>query len=125
MIESIAVELFVAGRRLVVVSVYFPGSGDARTLSLFRRNLGILSDLGADVLIGGDLNSRHTFWGCQGMNAAAAVLFQETIGGDMSLYYPDAPTHFPHSGATPSTIDLVLFFRIRIPLLSFVSKEIQ
>ena len=61
-IESIAVELLMAGGRLVVVSVYFPGSGDARTLSLFRRDLGTLSDLGVDVLIGGDLNSRHTFW---------------------------------------------------------------
>ena len=108
MIESISVEVFVAGRRLVVVSVYFPGSSDARTLSLFRRDLETLSDLGADMLIGEDLNYRHTFCGCQGMKAAGIVLFQETIGGDMFPYSPDAPTHFPHSGATASTIDLVL-----------------
>lgn len=33
-IESIAVELYVFGRRLVVASVYFPGSNDPRVLSL-------------------------------------------------------------------------------------------
>ena len=33
---------------------------------------------------------------------------ERTIGGDMFLYSPDTSTHFPHSGATPSTIDLVL-----------------
>ena len=60
------------------------------------------------MLIGGDLNSRHIFWGCQGMNAAGTVLFQKTIGGDIFLYSPDTPTHFPHYGATPSTINLVL-----------------
>ena len=107
-IESIAVELFLSGRRLVIVSVYFPGSSDPRTLSLYRRDLEILSGLGTDVLIGGDLNARHPFWGCAGTNAAGTVLFQEAIGGDMFLHFPDSPTHFPHSGSTPSTLDLLL-----------------
>ena len=74
-IESIAVELFVSGRRLVIVSVYFPGSSDPRVLSLYRKDLEILSGLGADVLIGGDLNSRHPFWRCASTNSAGTVLF--------------------------------------------------
>ena len=74
-IESIAVELFVSGRRVVIVSVYFPGSSDPRVLSLYRKDLEILSGLGADVLIGGDLNSRHPFWRCASTNSAGTVLF--------------------------------------------------
>ena len=86
-IESIAVELFVSGRRLIIASVYFPGSGDPRVLSLYRKDLEILSDLGTNLLIGGDLNSRHPFWGCVGTNAAGTVLFQEAIGCDFFVLF--------------------------------------
>ena len=106
--ESLAIELFLSGRRLVIVSTYFPGSVDPIVLSNYRRDLELLSELGPNVLIGGDLNSRHSFWGCTGTNAAGTILFQEVIGGDMFLHFPDSPTHYPHSGRTPSTLDLIL-----------------
>ena len=113
-IESIAVELHVSGRRLVA-SVYFPGSNDPRVLSLYRKDLEVLSGLGTDVLIGGDLNLRHPFWGCVGTNSAGTILFQEAIGGDMFLHFPDSPTHYPHSGSTPSTLDLLLTKGFPVP----------
>ena len=63
--------------------------------------MGVLSDLGANVLICGDFNPRHPFWGCAGTNPAGTVLFQEVTGSDMLL-------HFPSSGATPSRLDLAM-----------------
>ena len=49
------------------------------------------------------------------MIAAATVLFQEVIGGDMFLHFPDSPTHFPHSGSTQSTLDLMLSKDFPVP----------
>ena len=68
------------------------------------------------MIIGGDLNSRHPFWGCKGTNAAGAILFQEAMGGDMFLHFPVSPTHCPHSGSTPSTLDLLLTKGFPIPV---------
>lgn len=107
-VEAIALKLNIGGRRIIVVAVYFPGSYDPEVLRLYRLDLQTLSDLGSNVILGGDLNSRHSFWGCQRSNPAGNILFQEVMCGDLSLFFPDSPTHFPASGHTPSVIDGVL-----------------
>lgn len=38
----------------------------------------------------------------------AVYLFSLQQNNDFMIYHTDEPTHFPHSGRTPSTIDLVL-----------------
>ena len=60
-IEALAIELHLANRQLIVVSAYFPGSSDPLVLSTFRKDLEVLSDLGPNLLIGGDFNSRYPF----------------------------------------------------------------
>lgn len=107
-IEAIAIEIYVNGRRVVIVSAYFPGSNDADVLASFRSDLRILGGLGANVIVGADWNARHSFWGCQRSNAAGEILFQETMSGGFTIDAPNTPTHFPSSGATPSIIDAVL-----------------
>lgn len=115
-IEAMAVEVSLSNQKLVVVSSYFPGSSDPRVLSQYRRDLQTLSGLGSNVVIAGDFNSRHSYWGCARSNAAGTILFQEIMGGDLMLHFPDSPTHFPHSGRTPSTLELVLTKGFPVPV---------
>lgn len=103
-------EVWLGGRRVVFVSIYFPGSSNPVVLAQFRTDIRLLLSLGSDVIIGGDFNCRHGFWGCQRSNAAGKVLFQKVISSDCldEDVFPDSPTHFPDSGRTPSTLDFML-----------------
>lgn len=56
----------------------------------------------------GDLNARSTAWNCLRNNSAGDVLFNLNIRSHFFVYHPNSPTHNPHSGATPSTIDILL-----------------
>lgn len=107
-VEAIAMRLCIGGRRLVVVATYYPGSNDPLSSTPYVKDLRTLASLGLNVILGGDFNSRHSFWGCQRSNQVGNTLFHELIGGEFSIFFPDSPTHFPASGGTPSTIDFVL-----------------
>lgn len=107
-IEAIAIRLCIDGRRLVVAATYYPGSDNPADLNMFVEDLHTLELLGANVILGGDFNSRHSFWGCQRANQSGNTLFREIMSGDFSIFPPDSPTHFPATGNTPSTIDFIL-----------------
>lgn len=108
-IESVAVEILNCGRKLTLVSAYFPGSSGPLSLSDFDSDLDILLNLSSDVMICGDLNSKHSFWNCSRNNQSGQLLFQKFNQQDFLIYHPDSCTHFPsQNGSNPSTIDLIL-----------------
>lgn len=56
----------------------------------------------------GDLNARHTSWNCVKNNTAGNRLYELQNRSHFLIHNTPSPTHFPHSGKTPSTIDLLL-----------------
>ena len=94
-VEAIALEVFLGTRRVTFVSIYFPGSSNPLTLEHFRADIRLLLSLSPNVILEGDFNCRHGFWGCQRSNSAGRVLFLEVTGGDCSIFFPGSPTHFP------------------------------
>lgn len=59
-------------------------------------------------MIFGDFNARHYSWNCSKTNKAGNVLYALQQTNNFMIFYPAEHTHHPHSGQTPSTIDLVL-----------------
>lgn len=59
-------------------------------------------------LIFGDFNARHSSWNCVTNNQAGFVLNNLQQNHPFMVFNTAEHTHFPHSGQTPSTIDLLL-----------------
>lgn len=74
----------------------------------FKNDIQILLNAYSKAVIGTDLNARHTFWGCSSNNGAGDVLFHELMGNTVDVHFSPDPTHYPHDGSTPSTIDIIL-----------------
>lgn len=56
----------------------------------------------------GDFNAKHSSWNCNNNNRAGNVLFALQQSSQFMIFHTSDHTHFPHSGQTPSTIDLLL-----------------
>lgn len=102
-IENISVAVNLNHRDIIITSAYSP-----RHTAHFVHDIGLLSYDGKETIILGDLNAKHSAWNCPANNAAGTELQNFLDSSAYVLLAPDAPTHYPHSGATPSTIDLLL-----------------
>jgi len=65
------------------------------------------------VVLVGDLNSKHVTWNNATMNRNGWTLLSYCINNDITLNYPDQPTHFPYN-SNPSVLDLALSKRCSI-----------
>lgn len=107
-IEACSAEVETPSGWITFVVAYFPGSRNDTSLRGFRHDMQLLMDLYSKAVIAGDFNARHSYWGCSRANAAGNVMFQKLMGSQAELHFPPSPTHFPHDGGTPSTIDLIV-----------------
>lgn len=106
-VETCAIKLLSADGWISVVVAYFPGVRDGVSVSDFKTDIQLLFDSYPKAVIGTDLNAKHPYWGCLNGNSAGNVLFHELMGNSFEVHFPSEPTHHPHDGSTPSTIDLV------------------
>lgn len=67
----------------------------------------LLCHLFAFIILG-DLNAKHTSWDCNKNNAAGNSLFTLQQSEQFMVFHTTEHTHYPHSGATPSSIDLMV-----------------
>lgn len=102
-IENISVLLETNSGVLRVTSAYSPTYNRA-----FSDDIGLLLSSTDDTLVFGDFNARHTSWGCVNDNNAGIALFQTSMQLNLFILHAASPTHYPHSGGTPSNIDLLL-----------------
>jgi len=100
-LEATAICLYLQNhRRLLFVSAY-----------LLPTSILPLSDLDSiftqhDLAIPvGDLNSKHAAWHNMSGNRNSRILPSYCVNKDITLNYPDQPTHFPHN-STPSVLDI-------------------
>lgn len=102
-IEKISVAVTMNHREITIINAYSP-----RHTPHFIRDIRLMSNACNETIVVGDFNARHTDWNCLSNNIAGTELSNFLDTSDFILHSPGSPTHFPHSGATPSTIDLFI-----------------
>lgn len=102
-IENISVEISINNIQTTITSAYCP-----RTSPHFSNDLLLLTSLSTNYMIFGDFNAKHTSWNCRSNNVSGNALFSLQQNSDFMIYHTDSHTHFPHSGQSPSTIDLLI-----------------
>lgn len=102
-IENISIEITAGSRKLIIVSAYNPHFS-----THFASDIEIIANNDSEIAIFGDMNAKHPAWNCSKPNSAGKILHNFINSSDFTLISPDEATHHPHSGATPSTIDLLI-----------------
>lgn len=59
-----------------------------------RRDFAILTSSQMPSFIAGDLNSKHTAWGCRTSNFKGITLLNYSTNADIQIHSPSSPTHF-------------------------------
>lgn len=95
--ESMAVKI---GNKIIVAIYILPNA------NLDISELKEIMDLGKNVVIAGDFNCHHTNWNCNITNRNGLLLQQTADRKNFIIKAPLTHTHIPHSGNTPSIIDL-------------------
>lgn len=102
-IENVSIELIVNGKNTTITAAYSP-----KYTNQFRNDIELICPNNKHFIILGDLNAKHPSWNCSSANKAGTVLFDTINSNNFYLQHTDEPTHLPHAGTTPSTIDVVL-----------------
>jgi Reverse transcriptase (RNA-dependent DNA polymerase)/Endonuclease-reverse transcriptase len=107
-LECIGISVNSATGPINFISTYRPGGrSTADDIAKFRSDINLLTSSRTSFFICGDLNARHSSWGCSRANAAGDVLFE--CSGDFAVYYPPSHTRIPlNRRQRPSTLDIVL-----------------
>lgn len=112
-IENISVEIQLGQKMITITSAYNP-----QPSTHFANDFNILTNQCNEALLFGDYNAKHTAWNCVTCDATGKTLHDLIDGSEFILYAPDSPTHYPHAGSTPSTIDL-LISNTTLPIMNF------
>lgn len=102
-IENLSVEIILNNSPICITVAYSP-----KYSNQFARDMDLLYNQTNNYMIFGDFNARHTSWNCVSNNRAGTVLFDLQQEQPSMIYNTPEHTHYPHSGQTPSTIDLLI-----------------
>lgn len=102
-IENISIEVNLHDVLTRITAAYCPKSSPH-----FADDIKLLTGTNSKFMIFGDLNAKHSAWNCSSINTSGNSLFSLQQNNEFIIYHPDSHTHYPHSGQTPSTIDLLL-----------------
>lgn len=100
-VEATAIKLELNGSHTTLISAYNPpGNIDTRDIDklLLTSN---------KVVIAGDLNSKHTRWGCRHTNSSGGILYRYIESNNAVLLAPTEPTHLS-SRNTEDILDLAV-----------------
>lgn len=91
-------------------SVYFPGGeSNSQSQGIFRKDIRKLLKTDRNVIICGDLNSRHRNWMCNRANTWGNILCNTVAILPYTILHPSSPTYIPTSrNKTPSILDIVV-----------------
>lgn len=102
-IENIAIEITIKNTPTLIVAAYSP-----KYSKDFEHDIQLMSSSTTQYMIFGDFNAKHYSWNCSKTNKAGNLLYTLQQSNSFMIYHTAEHTHHPHSGQTPSTIDLVL-----------------
>lgn len=102
-IENISMEININNTRSIITAAYSP-----RFNQQFTSDIKLLTSNDCPFFILGDLNAKHIAWNCDRNNQAGNSLFELQQREPFLIFGTAEHTHYPHSGATASTIDILL-----------------
>lgn len=102
-IENISFQIKLGNRQIELTSAYSP-----KYYPSFNNDIKQICPTNREFIVFGDLNARNTAWNCTTNNTAGNKLNQLQHEHNFFIFHPNTPTHYPDSGNTPSTIDLLL-----------------
>lgn len=102
-IENISVSVNINRRNVIFTSAYSP-----KYYNSFESDIKKLTPFNKEFIVFGDFNARSTAWNCNRNNKAGNILYNLQLRSNLFICHPPMPTHYPHSGTTPSTIDIML-----------------
>lgn len=102
-IECIAIEIKIHNTPQIIISAYSP-----KYTQLFKNDIAKLMDWPAQCLVFGDFNAKHPAWNGVSSNRAGNALNSLQNDHPIQIFHPPSHTHHPHSGSSPSTIDLLI-----------------
>lgn len=102
-IENVSVSVFINNKKLILTCAYNP-----KYTTYFASDIDKLTPIDKEFILLGDLNARNTAWNCTSNNSAGNALNNIQHRRNFFIYHSASPTHFPHCGSTPSTIDILL-----------------
>jgi hypothetical protein len=94
--------------QLLFVSTYIPPAAP-----VVRTDLDKIFSAFTSVVLAGDFNSKHVAWNCSSVDSNGKTLLTYCIDNNLSIHYPDRPTHFPHN-STPSVLEIALTKRCSV-----------
>lgn len=102
-IENISVEVNINNVPTLITTAYSP-----KYSTFFANDIQTLTSHNKQFLLFGDFNAKHTAWNCNINNKAGVSLHNTLQLSQFLIHHTPDHTHYPHSGQTPSTIDLLL-----------------
>lgn len=102
-IENIAVTINLNGQNVNMICAYCP-----KFTADFKQDIIKFCQSRNHFLIFGDFNARNTAWCCANDNQAGKILFDLQLRSNFFIHHSNSPTHYPHSGRTPSCLDILL-----------------
>jgi hypothetical protein len=102
-LEAVAACIYLHNnKQLLFVSTYLPPAAP-----IIRTDLDKIFSTFTSVVLVGDLNSKHVAWNCSSADPNGETLLAYCIDNNLSIHYPDQPTHFPYN-STPSVLDIAI-----------------
>lgn len=117
-IENISIEVTNYSKKFIITSAYNPHFSPTN----FVGDIELLTNQPTDTLILGDFNAKHTAWNCTNCDRAGNALHSFINSSLYALMATATPTHIPHSGACPSTLDL-LITNTSIPIVNLCTLD--
>lgn len=102
-IENVSISVIINNRNIILTAAYSP-----KYCKSFEADIKKITPFNKEFIVFGDLNARSSAWNCTRNNTAGNVLYNLQLRSNFFISHTPDPTHYPHSGTTPSTIDIML-----------------
>ncbi|KAL4144108.1 hypothetical protein QTP88_006338 [Uroleucon formosanum] len=103
-LEAVAVLIKLNNRYVTIVSAYQP-PGRQMQMSDYDK----VMNLDNSIIMAGDLNAKHTNWGCRVINPNGTKLLSFIANTPYTNYAPNEPTYFPSDvNRQPDILDILL-----------------
>lgn len=103
-IENLAVEIAIDNEPTYIAVAYCP-----KQKVHFEDDIRVmLRSQTSQYMVFGDFNAKHRSWNCVSNNKSGMQVYTLQQTNNFLIYNSSEHTHFPHSGQTPSTIDIAL-----------------
>lgn len=102
-IENASIVITVNNTPTIITVAYCP-----KYSNHFAHDILSLTASHTQFMVFGDFNAKHRSWNCTTNNKTGDLLFDLQQQNSFMIHHPREHTHFPHSGQSPSTIDIAL-----------------